>query len=96
MRAEWQLVLLWGVLVGVGCGFIGSYLAAYITARWFKKRQGLVIGVLTAGNAAGQLAFLPSMAAIASDAGWRAMALSLAAVVLLFVPLLVLRQHPPR
>jgi sugar phosphate permease len=96
MRTEWQLVLLWGVVVGVGCGFIGAYLAAYITARWFRKRQGLVIGVLTAGNAAGQLAFLPSMAAIATHAGWRTMVLSLAAVVLGFLPLLLLlmRDRP--
>ncbi|HTT78402.1 MAG TPA: MFS transporter, partial [Stellaceae bacterium] len=77
----WQLVLLWGVVVGIGCGFIGSYLAAYIAARWFKRRVGLVIGVLTAANAAGQLVFLPSMAAIATAAGWRTMSLSLAAVV---------------
>ena len=96
MRAAWQLVLLWGVVVGLGAGFIGAYLAAYITARWFKTRQGLVIGILTAGNAAGQLAFLPSMAAIVAAAGWRTMSLSLAAAVLLFVPLLafVMRDRP--
>ncbi|HTV87862.1 MAG TPA: MFS transporter [Stellaceae bacterium] len=92
----WQLVLLWGVVVGIGCGFIGSYLAAYIAARWFKRRVGLVIGVLTAANAAGQLVFLPSMAAIATAAGWRTMSLSLAAVVVAFVPLLVwlMRERP--
>ncbi|MGE5270017.1 MAG: MFS transporter [Thiohalocapsa sp.] len=96
IRQSWQLVLLWGVVVGVGCGFVGAYLAAYITARWFKERQGLVIGVLTAGNAAGQLVFLPSMAAIAEFAGWRAMSLTLAAVVLLFAPLvaLLMRDRP--
>ena len=96
MHAFWQLLLLWGVVVGVGCGFIGAYLAAYIAARWFKARQGLVIGVLTAANAAGQLVFLPSMAALVTMAGWRIMSLSLAAVLLVFVPLLVLlmRDRP--
>jgi sugar phosphate permease len=96
MRHIWELVLLWGVVVGTGCGFIGSYLAAYITVRWFKKRQGFVIGILTAANAAGQLVFLPSMAAVVTAAGWRTMALTLAAVVLGFVPLLVwlMRERP--
>jgi hypothetical protein len=40
---------------------------AYIAARWFKQRQGLVVGVLTAANAAGQLVFLPTMAALATE-----------------------------
>src|SRR5579864_379185 len=48
MREAWQLILIWGVAVGLGCGFIGAYLAAYIAARWFKTQQGLVVGILTA------------------------------------------------
>ena len=96
MHGVWELVLLWGVVVGVGTGFIGAYLAAYIAAHWFKARQGIVIGVLTAGNAAGQLVFLPSMAAIATQAGWRVMSLSLAAIVMVFVPVLaaLMRDRP--
>ncbi|HEV2189127.1 MAG TPA: MFS transporter [Stellaceae bacterium] len=90
MHETWQLVLLWGVIVGLGCGFIGAYLSAYIAARWFRARQGLVIGVLTAANAAGQLVFLPTMAALATHAGWRIMALVLAASVVVFVPILLL------
>jgi sugar phosphate permease len=96
MAAPWQLVLLWGVVVGIGCGFMGSYLAPLIAARWFKERLGLVIGVLTAGNAAGQLVFLPTMATLATHLGWRLMSLTLAAVALAFVPLLVwlMRDRP--
>ena len=52
-------------------GFIGAYLAAFIAARWFRARQGLVVGMLTAANAAGQLVFLPTMAALVTHAGWR-------------------------
>jgi len=47
-----------GVVVGASCGVIGNFLAAFIAARWFRVRQGLVVGVLTAANAAGQLIFL--------------------------------------
>jgi sugar phosphate permease len=96
MREAWQLVLLWGVVVGLSCGVIGAYLAAFIAARWFEARRGLVIGVLTAANAAGQLVFLPSMATLVTHAGWRWMVLTLAAILLVFVPLLALlmRDRP--
>jgi sugar phosphate permease len=96
MTASWQLILLWGVVVGIGTGFIGAYLAAYIAARWFHRRQGMVIGILTAANAAGQLVFLPSMAALVTTSGWRLTSFALAAVVALFVPLvlLLMRNRP--
>jgi sugar phosphate permease len=96
MGHVWQLIVLWGVVVGLSCGFVGAYLAAYISARWFRARQGLVIGVLTAGNAAGQLVFLPTMAGLVTHAGWRAMSLVLACAVLALVPvlLLLMRDRP--
>src|SRR5215472_12248553 len=96
MREAWQLVLLWGVVVGISCGFIGAYLAAYIAARWFQARRGLVVGVLTAANAAGQLVFLPSMAAVVTHAGWRVMSMALGVVLVAFIPVLILwmRERP--
>src|SRR5438874_7747798 len=96
MQHAWQLILLWGVIVGLSTGFIGAYLAAYIAARWFRTREGLVIGLLTAANAAGQLVFLPTMAALVTYAGWRVMSLALAATVMIFVPVLavLMRERP--
>ncbi len=96
MRHAWQLVLLWGVIVGVGTGVIGAFIAAYIAARWFRRRQGLVVGLLTAANAAGQLVFLPNLAVLVTDFGWRVMALVLAGIVAAFVPLvaLLMRDRP--
>ncbi len=96
MQQSWQLVLLWGVMAGASCGLVGNFLAAYVATRWFRVRQGLVIGVLTAANAAGQLVFLPTMAGLATHAGWRVMSLTLAAVVVAFIPLaaLLMRNRP--
>lgn len=96
MRQSWQLVLLWGVIVGASCGVIGNFLAAFIAARWFRVRQGLVLGLLTAANAAGQLMFLPTLASLVTHAGWRTMALVLAAIVAAFIPLiaLLMRDRP--
>src|SRR6478672_10466705 len=58
MTASWQLVLLWGVLVGVGTGSISMGFVATVATRWFEARRGLVTGVLTAASATGQLIFL--------------------------------------
>jgi MFS family permease len=48
LHQAWQLILLWGVVVGAGTGVIGAFLSASIAARWFRARQGLVVGLLTA------------------------------------------------
>jgi len=84
------------VVVGAGCGVVGNYLAAFVAARWFRVRQGLVVGVLTASNAAGQLVFLPAMAGLATYAGWRVMSFALAGVVVAVVPAvaLLMRNRP--
>ena len=57
MTQVWQLVLLWGVVVGVGTGLTAVVLAATVATRWFTARRGLVVGLLTASSATGQLVF---------------------------------------
>ena len=96
MSQPWQLVALWGVLVGLSTGFVGAYLAASIAARWFATREGLVVGILTAASAAGQLVFLPTMAALATGAGWRMVSLVLAASVVALLPVIavLMRDRP--
>ncbi|UWP82499.1 MFS transporter [Dactylosporangium fulvum] len=96
MRHSWELIALWGVLVGLGTGSMALAFVATITGRWFVKRRGLVTGVLTAGGAAGQLVFLPVLALLVEDRGWRTAALTVAGAALLVVPLVLwrLRDHP--
>ena len=96
MEQSWQLVVLWGFIVGSGCGVIANVLAATIAARWFTARRGLVMGLLTSSAAAGQLLFLPLFAAIISAYGWRTMALVLAAIALvMLVPVARLMRDRP-
>ena len=97
MRASWQLILCWGVLVGLGTGgSMAMSFVAMVTGRWFVKRRGIVTGVLTAGGATGQLAFLPVLASLTARYGWRSAALTVAGCALAVVPLVVffLRDHP--
>ena len=71
MTAEWQFFLLWGVLVGAGTGVTAMVLAAVVATRWFDERRGLVMGMLSAANATGQLAFLPLLARVVESSNWR-------------------------
>ncbi len=92
----WQLVLLWGVVVGCGTGVIALVLGAIVANRWFVERQGLVIGILTASTATGQLVFLPLLASIVERFGWRNAALTIAGATFIIIPLiaLLMRDKP--
>jgi MFS family permease len=96
MTAKWQLVLLWGVLVGIGTGSISMGFVATVATRWFEQRRGLVTGVLTAASATGQLIFLPVVAEVTTRHGWRWASLIVAAAALAVVPLVLLfmRNYP--
>ena len=96
MRESWQLVVLWGVVVGAGAGVIANVLGAVVAARWFTARRGLVVGLLTGSAAAGQLIFLPTFAAITEHYGWRAMSLTVTVVALVVIPIvaLLMRERP--
>jgi sugar phosphate permease len=96
MRTQWQLTLLWGILVGSGTGVTALVLAAVVASRWFDERRGLVLGVLSAANATGQLEFLPLLARLIDTHGWRtaAMAVSGAAAAVFVVVAFLMRDRP--
>lgn len=89
MTSIWQLFLLWGVVVGLGTGLTAMVLGATVVSRWFSARRGLVMGLLTASTATGQLVFLPLLASLTQTFGWR-MALVFVLCMLLFAALCVL------
>jgi|UniRef100_UPI000B332BB3 predicted MFS family arabinose efflux permease len=96
MNQSWHLMLLWGVVVGIGTGSMALVFAATIANRWFVKKRGLIIGVLTAAGASGQLVFLPTLARLAQDPGWRASSVMISIAAFLMVPLiyLFLKENP--
>jgi sugar phosphate permease len=92
-----ELILTWGVGVGIGTGMIGMVVAATVSARWFVKNRGTVTGILAGANATGQLIFLPILALVAQHFGWRTVGLLIAAVaVLAAVPIALLMRDYPR
>jgi MFS family permease len=96
MHAEWQLLLLWGILVGSGTGVTAMVLAAVVATRWFDQRRGVVLGALSAANATGQLVFLPMLAGVVEGRGWRTAALIVAAAAAaVFVLVFALMRDRP-
>jgi sugar phosphate permease len=96
MRSQWHMTLLWGVFVGAGTGVTSMVLAAVVATRWFDERRGMVLGALSAANATGQLVFLPFLARVVEQNGWRTAALIVSggAVVVFALVLLFMRDRP--
>lgn len=92
----WQLILLWGVVVGTGSGCMAVVLAATVATRWFVHRRGIVTGALTAAGATGQLVFLPLLGWLVENVGWRAVSFTVAGGAAATIPLvtLFLRDKP--
>src|ERR1700761_7021216 len=96
MTKVWQLVLLWGVVIGLATGMTALVLGATIATRWFNARRGLVVGIMTASVATGQLIFLPLLASLTDRYGWR-VGLGLMCVMLCisaFAVLMVMCDRP--
>ncbi|TGP39543.1 MFS transporter [bacterium M00.F.Ca.ET.228.01.1.1] len=86
MTKPWQMVLVWGVMVGSATGVAALTLSATVINRWFTTRRGLAMGILSASSATGQLIFLPFLASISEKHGWRPVVLVVAAAVLIVLP----------
>ena len=96
LRAVWQFFLFWGLLIGVGTGAVGSVLGATIAHRWFRTHRGLVIGLFGAATSAGQLVFVPAMAALTVNDGWRAaLTLLIVACLAVLVPVALFMRDAP-
>jgi len=96
MTSLWQLVVLWGLVLGLGSGLTALVLGAIVASRWFEARRGLVIGMLTASTATGQLVFLPGAAWLVEHYGWRASIapVCLFAALVITLALLFMRDRP--
>lgn len=96
MTQSWQLVLLWGCMVGAGAGAIANVLAVTIAARWFTTHRGLVTGLMLSGTATGQLLFLPLLAVISAAYGWRMVSITVAVAAFVLLPLVyfLMRDRP--
>ena len=96
MSAPWQLIALWGFVVGASTGAMALVFAATVANRWFVQKRGIVIGMLTASSATGQLIFLPGLSHMAEMNGWKSVSSTIAIVSIALVPIiwLFLKEKP--
>ena len=96
MTELWQLWLTWGLMLGLSTGVTANVLGATVASRWFTKRRGLVVGLLSASSATGQLLFLPVAAWLSEHIGWRQAMVPAAVLCLvcLVLVMLFMRDHP--
>lgn len=71
MTEIWQLHLIWGIIIGLGSGVFLTVLSTTIANNWFEQKRGLVLGLLMAATAAGQMIFLPLLSYITEAYTWR-------------------------
>ena len=96
MTQFWHLVLFWGIMLGIGSGMTALVLSAVVSNRWFDSHRGLVVGMLTASSATGQLVFLPVGAWLIERFGWRMAVIPVfAACALAAVLVLLLMRNRP-
>jgi MFS family permease len=93
IQKPWQLVALWGVVVGIGTGSMALVFAASIANRWFVKSRGMVIGGLTAATATGQLIFLPGLSTLAINIGWQSVSIAVSLSCFVMVPIIGLFMY---
>src|SRR5664279_5362561 len=92
----WHLFILWGLVLGCGTGLTALVLGAMVANRWFTARRGLVVGLLAASTATGQLIFLPVAAWLIEHVGWRYAVLPVffACVTVALLVFLFMRDSP--
>lgn len=93
----WQLYLFYGVLAAVGLAGTGHVVASAILVRWFVKRRGTVVGVLSGASMAGMTFLVPIAMWLILTVGWRTTYLLLGIFTLVLVlplSLWVLRDDP--
>lgn len=97
MQTEWQLILIWGVMIGIGSSLFLTVLSTQVANRWFVKRRGLAVGILTAATATGQLILLPVLATFVQNYSWRAAILFILILSgVMFILIAMFMQSYPR
>ncbi|GAK09480.1 LOW QUALITY PROTEIN: transporter [Geomicrobium sp. JCM 19038] len=96
MTELWHLIIIWGVIIGLGASLFLTVISPFVANYWFEKRRGLVVGILTASTATGQLILLPLLAVLISNYSWRiAMGLMIGICSVMLLLILLFMKNKP-
>jgi MFS family permease len=86
MTAQWQFILLFCVIGGLGFGSLAAPQASATVGQIFTEHRGLATGIATSGASGGQLLVIPLFAALIEIAGWRWSFASFGLVIVAMAP----------
>jgi MFS family permease len=95
ISAMWQFYLVYGVMIAVGIS--GSFVPLVSTvARWFVKRRGLMIGIVSSGVGVGTMIIPPVATQLISVYGWRDsyIMVGITSLVIVIAAALFLKRDP--
>jgi sugar phosphate permease len=92
----WMLATVYVSLISVGMAGILFVPASALASRWFKRKRGTAISVLTSGASVGGMLMVPFMAYMLDVVDWRMTWMVVGGMLLAASPLLwfVLRNNP--
>jgi len=97
MQSLWQFALYYGVLAALGLAATGPVVASATLARWFVKRRGTAVSVVSVASMAGVSLLVPAIMWCILRYGWRSTFVILAATTLVVglpAALWILRDDP--
>ena len=95
--ALWHLNLIYGTLIVAGMLLAGPLAGQTLATRWFTRRRGIALGVVTVGTSIGGLLIPPLVTALQAQVGWRAAndVLAVIAVLAIVPPVWLLVRNAP-
>lgn len=91
----WHLIILYGIVASIGFGGTSNVIGTLVVAKWFTKKKGLAMGIMSAGTATGQFSVVPFSIFLIEAYSWETAILILGLTVLfLLLPLLLFLFRP--
>lgn len=92
----WQMIIIYGVMMGVAVAFAGPIVSQALVARSFEAHRGLAIGITVTGASLGGIVMPPLVTWLLLRLNWREAALVIAAIGLALMPIAsaVIRKPP--
>ena len=87
MTEQWQFIVLFCIIGGLGYGALAAPQASATIGQIFDEHRGLATGIATSGASGGLLIILPILAALIGWIGWRASFVGFGFVVMAMAPI---------
>lgn len=91
-----QIIMIYALLIGLALTLAGTIASQTLMVRWFSRRRGLALGLVSVGASIGGFLFPPIVTFLEANIGWRTSHIVLAAIaVVVFIPLVLLLIRGP-